>query len=342
MKTLDWPRREKQPVCPAIRSGSGSPFRPLRSGHGAPFLRRAAALGLAACCCVLGVVRVRAGTENESSASLLTRPEVMAKALEQRGEKQAAEAAKSLKAFHDFQFTNMVATSGIGFEQHVVDDAGKFYKAVHYDHGNGIAVADVDGDGLLDVYFTTQLGTNGLYRNLGNGKFEDITAKAGVGLPDQISVTASFADVDNDGLPDLFVTTVRHGNHLFKNLGQGRFEDVTRSAGLDYSGHCSGAVFFDYDNDGRLDLFLCNVGKYTTDTVGRGGYYVGYVYAFSGHQYSYRVEHCILYHNEGNGRFKNVTADVGLDKFVSWTGDATFTDLNGDGFPDLYVLNMQG
>jgi enediyne biosynthesis protein E4 len=76
-----------------------------------------------------------------------------------------------------------------------------------------MAVADVDGDGWLDLYFTTQLGRNRLYRNLGGNRFEDVTAQAGVGLTDQISVAASFADIDNDGLPDLFVTTVRHGNH---------------------------------------------------------------------------------------------------------------------------------
>src|SRR6202035_3379838 len=110
--------------------------------------------------------------------------------------------------FYQFQFADRVKESGITFVHHIVDDAGRHYKAVHYDHGNGIAVADVDGDGLPDIYFTTQLGTNRLYRNLGGGKLEDITERAGVGLPDQIVVGASFADVDNDGLPDLFVTTV--------------------------------------------------------------------------------------------------------------------------------------
>ena len=92
-----------------------------------------------------------------------------------------------------------------------MDDAGKAHKSVHYDHGSGVAVADVDGDGLLDIYFVTQLGGNALYRNLGGGKFTDLTATAGVGVADRISVTASFADTDNDGDPDLFVTTVRAG-----------------------------------------------------------------------------------------------------------------------------------
>jgi hypothetical protein len=272
---------------------------------------------------------------------LLNDPEVFGPAMAKRSQNQI-QASKSWPIFHDFTFTDRFSGSGIHFQHQVVDDAGKHYKPVHYDHGNGIAVADVDGDGLLDIYFTTQLGTNRLYRNLGGGKFEDISDVAGVGLPDQIVVAASFADVDNDGLPDLFVTTVRHGNHLFRNLGKGRFEDITHSAGLDYSGHSSGAVFFDYDNDGLVDLFVCNVGRYTTDTVGRGGYYIGYTNGFSGHLFPDRQEHCILYRNLGGNRFKNVTKELGLDNFVSWSGDATFTDLNQDGYPDLYVLSMQG
>src|SRR5260370_1361653 len=84
-------------------------------------------------------------------------------------------------------------------------------------------------------------------------------------------VSASFADIDNDGDPDLYVTTVRGGNMLFENDGHGHFKDITAASGLGYSGHSSGAVFFDYDRDGLLDLFLANVGRYTTNTVAGGG-----------------------------------------------------------------------
>src|SRR5262245_44376765 len=173
------------------------------------------------------------------------------RALEENKQKQI-QAASSWKAFHDFQFTDRYEESGITFQQHPVDDGAKNYKAVHYDHGTGLAVADVDGDGRLDLYFVNQLGGNQLWRNLGGGKFENITAAAGVGLEDKICVTASFADVDNDGLPDLFVTTVRMGNFLFKNLGQGKFRDITPESGLDArpARHSSGAVFFDFNNDG--------------------------------------------------------------------------------------------
>ena len=153
------------------------------------------------------------------------------------------EKSRGLEAYHDFSFTDVVESTGITFQNRVVDDAGKLYKSVHYDHGNGLAVADVDGDGLLDFYFSTQIGSNELWRNLGEGKFENITTPA-LGLGNKIGVTASFADTDNDGDPDLFVTTVRGGNHFFRNDGKGKFVDETKSAGLGYVGHSSSGVFF--------------------------------------------------------------------------------------------------
>ncbi len=251
------------------------------------------------------------------------------------------EAAKSVLTLHDFQFADRVGESGIRFEQHSVEEALKLWMPGHYDHGSAVAVADVDGDGLPDLYFVNQQGPNQLWRNLGRGKFEDITAAAGVAAVGRIHVGASFADIDNDGLPDLFVTTVRGGNLLFHNLGGGRFRDITKEAGLDYVGHSSGAVFFDFDNDGLLDLFLVNVGVYTRDQRGPGGYFLTVTNAFSGHLQPERAERSILYRNLGGGKFRDVSAEMKLlDK--SWSGDATFTDLNQDGFPDLYVLNMQG
>ena len=183
-------------------------------------------------------------------------------------------AAQEWSVFHDFHFTDRAVESGITFVNHATEDSAKFYKPNHYDHGTGIAVADVDGDGLPDIYFVSQLGGNELWKNLGKGKFKDITQEAGVALKDRVSVSASFADIDNDGDPDLYVTTVRGGNVLFENDGKGHFKDISKESGLDYVGHSSGAVFFDYDNDGLLDLLLTNVGKYTTDERGSGGYFI--------------------------------------------------------------------
>jgi enediyne biosynthesis protein E4 len=250
-------------------------------------------------------------------------------------------AAREWKVFHDFHFSDRVAESGITFVHRITDDSGKYYKPNHYDHGTGIAVADVDGDGLPDIYFVSQLGGNELWKNLGDGKFKNITDSAGVGLRDRVSVSASFADIDNDGDQDLYVTSVRGGNVLFENDGKGHFKDISKESGLNYYGHSSGAVFFDYDNDGLLDLFLVNVGKYTIDDKGTGGYFLGYKDAFSGHLKSVRTEPSRLYRNTGHNRFVDVSDAVALP-YTGWSGDATFTDFNGDGFPDLYVLNMQG
>jgi hypothetical protein len=251
------------------------------------------------------------------------------------------QAAKGWKVFHDFEFTDEYDDSGIRFEHHVVDDAGKNWKPAHYDHGSGVAVADVDGDGKPDIYFVNQLGGNQLWRNLGRGKFENITSSAGVGLNDRVCVGASFADVDNDGLPDLYVTTVRMGNALFKNLGKGKFKDLTQASGLGYVGHSSGAVFFDFNNDGLLDLFLVNVGDYTANEKGRGGFYLGYQDAFASHLKPERSEQSILYQNLGGGQFKDVSKELNL-QHRGWSGDASFCDLNLDGYADLYVLTMQG
>jgi enediyne biosynthesis protein E4 len=255
--------------------------------------------------------------------------------------KAQADTVDQFKVFYRFHFTDEIKKSGITFVNRVVDDAAIDYKMVHYDHGNGIAVADVDGDGLYDIYFVNQVGGNELWKNLGGGKFRNITKEAGVGLPGRISVTASFADIDNDGAQDLFVTTVLGGNALFKNDGHGRFTDITKAAGLDLVSHSSGAVFFDYDNDGLLDLLVCNVGKYTGDKKGAQGQYVGLPDAFSGHLHPQRYEYPVLYRNLGHNRFKDVTAEVGLHP-TGWCGDATFADLNGKGFPGLFFLNMQG
>jgi hypothetical protein len=251
------------------------------------------------------------------------------------------ETAKQAKAFYGFQFTNQIGHSRITFNHHIVDDCGRDLKATVYDHGTGLAAADVDGDRRIDIFFVNQTGGCELWRNLGEGVFENITISAGVGLEDKICVAASFADLDNDGDADLFVTTVKMGNFLFENLGRGRFRNVSKESGLDYVGHSSGAVFFDYDNDGLLDLFVTNVGRYTTEVRGRGGFYKGVPdmgAVFSNPEFH---EPSLLYRNLGGLRFEEVSQEANL-QHIGWSGDASFCDLNEDGLPDLYVLDMQG
>lgn len=256
--------------------------------------------------------------------------------------------AAQFSAFIGFKFSDRIADSNITFRNRVVEDAAISYKAVHYDHGNGVAVADVDLDGKYDIYFVNQVGGNELWRNLGGGKFEDITAKAGVAVDDRIGVSATFADIDNDGDADLYVTSVRRGNVLFENQGDGRFKDITSSSGLGHKGHSSGAVFFDYNRDGLLDVYLTNVGQYTSELLRIGQhedieyrFYDGLGDAFGGHNIPSRTEHNLLFKNTGNNQFENVS-DIMHNVDTGWSGDATIIDINEDGWPDIYELNMQG
>jgi hypothetical protein len=266
--------------------------------------------------------------------------------LQQRRQDQLATVSE-FDVFHAFAFADRQRESGIDFKNQVVPCAAEDYKSVHYDHGNGVLVDDVDGDGKYDLFFLSQVGGNALWRNLGGGRFENITQGSGLAMLDTVNVSGAFGDIDNDGDPDLYVTTVRQGNRLFENDGSGRFADITDAAGLAFTGHSSGAVFFDFDRDGLLDLFVTNVGTYTTDEQapvrgdGSPSYWVGMGDAFHGHLHADRPEASILYRNLGENRFADVSEQVGLvDK--RWSGDASTIDGNGDGWPDLYVLNMMG
>lgn len=267
--------------------------------------------------------------------------------------RRQAQLETEFDVFCDFAFSDQLEDSAIRFRNRITADSGKDYRPNHYDHGNGIAIADVDGDGLYDIYFVTQVGDNELWRNMGGGKFEDITERAGVAAK-SIGVSASFADIDNDGDPDLYATVLRQGNILFENDGTGIFKDISKDSGLDYKGHPSAAVFFDYNGDGLLDMFLTVVGQYTTDELKKAShssgseeknsqynYYAGFNDGFSGHLKPERTETSILFKNEGENRFVDVSEKVGLQD-ESWAGAASPIDVNEDGWSDLYVLNMQG
>ena len=140
--------------------------------------------------------------------------------LDFRAREQAA-AIQESSVFHAFSFSDQRDRSRIGFVHEAVDDGARAYKAVHYDHGTGVAAADVNGDGHVDVYFVNQVGANELWLNRGDGTFRDITTSAGVALDKRIGSGASFADIDNDGDQDLYVTTIRGGNAMFENDGYG-------------------------------------------------------------------------------------------------------------------------
>src|SRR6185369_3981861 len=154
-------------------------------------------------------------------------------------------------------------------------------------------------------------GSNALFENKGDGSFEDVTTNCGpIGLGDRICVGGTFSDYDNDGDQDLFVTTTRGGNVLFKNLGGGKFEDVTHAAGVELVAHSQTPAFFDYDLDGDLDLFVTNSAKWTTDEFDASArYFLGPDHF--GSMLMSPKEFNVLYRNNGDGTFTDDTERAG-------------------------------
>ncbi len=288
---------------------------------------------------LLGSVLPRATAADNGTSSIQSDGEIIT-LLDLAATAQARE-GRTLKVEHGFHFTDRQPQSGITFQHHMTDDSGRAEKAIHYDHGSGVAAADVDGDGLIDLYFANQIGGNQLWRNRGDGTFENITERAHVAVKGRLSVAVAFADLDNDGDADLIVSTVREGNLLFENLGNGEFRDVTAAAGWKSKWHSSGIVVLDYNKDGLLDVLITSVGRFTTEVQGADGYWVGMTNAFSGHLFPERSEPAVLYRNEGGLKFTEVAQPLQLTG-TGWSGDAIACDVNEDGWPDLYVLNMQG
>ncbi len=245
-------------------------------------------------------------------------------------------------------FTDVLADSGITFRHRFLDsETGSTYRINPYDHGSGVYVADVNGDGRDDIYFLNFLGDNALYLNRGSFRFEDITARSGVAVSRALSVGGAFGDYDDDGDQDLYVTTYRGGNHLFRNDGDANFEEVTETAKVGYNGHSSAATWLDYDLDGDLDLYLCNIGKFTRETISHEADYF-----FTGEALPFPTlarapdqrnpgEPDILYRNEGDGTFTDVTREAGIDS-GEWNGDVATADIDLDGDVDLYTSNMFG
>jgi enediyne biosynthesis protein E4 len=238
----------------------------------------------------------------------------------------------------DFMFRDVSRRSGITFVQYsAFPDRSSWY-----DHGNGLCAADVDGDGFVDLYFPNQIGRNELWVNKGDGTFENATDRSGASLAEKTSVSCSFADIDNDGDPDLYVTSIRsRGNTLLLNDGNGIFTDVSTVSGTDYDGHSSAGVFFDYDNDGLLDLLVVNFGDFTTNERDGSGAYVPRTDAAMLGADADSAEPTLLFKNLGNARFLDVTGQSGLIA-RAWSGDAATSDIDGNGYQDVFILNMKG
>lgn len=212
--------------------------------------------------------------------------------------------------------------------------------------GSGAAFIDYDNDGLLDVFLVSgEGGTNRLYRNQGNGRFADVTESVGL-VSKGWGQGVCAGDFDNDGFTDLFVTYWGQ-NRLYRNLGGKRFEDVTVRAGLkqDRVRYNTGCAFVDYDRDGHLDLMVANYLRFSPDTTPVPGanpycFYRGIAVACGPRGLPF--DRNLLYHNNGNGTFADVSEKSGIAKPEGHYSLGVLTgDFNGDGWPDLYVAADQ-
>jgi len=254
----------------------------------------------------------------------------------------------------EVELTDVTAAAGIDFKHESSATSNKYLVETM---GGGVALLDYDGDGRLDVFFTNGARIddpmpagklpdkadrrywNRLYRQEEDGRFRDVTEEAGLtGLPqDRYGMGAAVGDYDNDGFPDLYVTNYG-GNTLYRNEGDGTFRDVTGTAGVAAGGWSASAGFFDADNDGRLDLFVSRYVDWTFETNGWCGERKPGYRAYC-HPDNYEGTTNILYHNDGDGTFTDVSSKAGIAGPVGKGLGVAFADYDHDGHVDVYVAN---
>jgi hypothetical protein len=235
------------------------------------------------------------------------------------------------------------AASGIAW---VHDNAMSSERYLPETLGPGCAFLDYDNDGWMDIYLVNSGPSdffkpdkplrNALYKNNRNGSFTDVTEEARVG-GGTFGMGAAVGDYNNDGFADLFVTA--YGSCiLYRNNGDGTFTDVTDKAGLAAPGWTTSAVWFDYDNDGRLDLFVCSFVDYaTTHHFSCGDNKLGHKYYCIPRVF--KPTHSFLYHNNGDGTFKEVSRGTDIERALGKGLGVVATDINNDGRMDLFVAN---
>jgi hypothetical protein len=274
------------------------------------------------------------------------------------------------------RFTNITREAGIRF---VHDNGQTIKKLLPETMCGGVAILDYDNDGKPDILFinacpwpgqakpNTPRPTLALYHNEGNGQFKDVTKAAGLALT-LFGMGATVGDYDNDGWPDVFVTGVG-GNHLFRNTSKGTFEDVTATAGVGGPGgwekldgdffqwekpicFSTSASFLDYDGDGKLDLFVCNYVLWSPAYDLSIGTKIDGKERTYGQPKGFDGALCFLYHNEGNGKFTDVSEASGVQvkekqgtdpdaplRPVGKSLGVIVCDIDEDGWPDIVVAN---
>ena len=248
------------------------------------------------------------------------------------------------------QFQNTAPLNGLDFVLRN-DARGRKYQVETV--LGGLGVIDFDADGWPDLYCVNGAALpslekndakffNRLYRNNRDGTFTDVTEKAGV-QGHGYGMGVAVGDYNNDGFEDLYVVGV-HGNTLYRNNGDGTFSDVTQAAGVSGAnpgGHqlwSVAAAWLDYDNDGRLDLIVSNYCDWTAgeDPVCGGLNDADRTYC---HPDNYRAERMLLYHNNGDGTFTEVSAAAGIGKLFGKGMGVSVADYDGDGYPDIFIAN---
>jgi hypothetical protein len=244
-----------------------------------------------------------------------------------------------------FQLADVTGSAGIAFRHNNGAYGGKLLPETL---GAGCAFLDYDADGWQDILLVNGSDWPGhrrsavgrstlrLYRNNRNGTFTDVTRAAGLDL-ELYGMGVAVGDFNNDGFPDVLITAVGQ-NRLFRNTGKGTFVDVTSASGLGGRlGFSTSALWFDFNRDGWLDLFICNYVKWTAEH--------DVFCSVDGQQKSYctpeayRGDTCWLFRNRGNGTFEDVTAASGVFDTSSKSLGVATIDVDRDGWPDLFVAN---
>jgi len=241
-----------------------------------------------------------------------------------------------------FQLKDVTSQAGIVFRHNSGAYGGKFLPETL---GSGCAFLDYDSDGYPDILLVNSMDWPGhkrtrsalrLYKNNRNGTFSDATRAAGLDI-ELYGMGVAVGDYNNDGFPDILITCVGQ-NHLFLNTGRGTFRDVTKSSGLgNRLAFSTSALWFDYDRDGHLDLFVCNYVNWSPEhdvfcsLDGKNKSYCT--------PEAYRGETCWLFHNRGDGTFEDVTAASGIFDTSSKSLGVAMLDFDQDGWADLFVAN---